>query len=152
MAATHAWHDLVHDMRDEVHDIASISRVSAARQAYLTLWVTFMALPLLLGLDKLVGMFNGSWESYVAGWVDDIVPGSTSNAVMWGGIVQIALAVVVLVAPRVGGALLSLWFLLAAIDLFSVPAMNEQGLVAAALCVCALAFTRLAMAYHRHEA
>jgi hypothetical protein len=149
MAATHAWHDLVHDMRDEVHDIATISRVSAARQAYLTLWVTFIALPLLLGLDKLVGMFNGSWESYVAGWVDDIVPGSTSTAVVWGGIIEIVLAVVVLAAPRVGGALLALWFALAAVDLFSISAMNELGLVAAALCLCALAFTRMAMAYHR---
>jgi hypothetical protein len=151
MAATHAWHDLVHDMRDEVHDIATISRVSAARQAYLTLWVTFMALPLLLGLDKLIGVFNGSWETYVATWVDNIVPGSTSNAVMWGGIIEIALAVLVLAAPRVGGLLLALWFAIATVDLFSISSMNELGLVAAALCLCTLAFARMSMEYHHKE-
>jgi hypothetical protein len=151
MAATHAWHDLVHDMRDEVHDIATISRVSAARQAYLALWVTFIALPLLLGLDKLIGMFNGSWETYVAGWVNDIVPGSASDAVVWGGVIEIVLAVVVLAAPRVGGDLLAVWFLFAAVNLFSISSMNELGLVAAALCVCSLAFARMSTAYHHKE-
>lgn len=151
MAATHAWHGLVHDMRDEVHDIATISRVSAARQAYLTLWVAFVALPLLLGLDKLIGMFNGSWETYVATWVNNIVPGSASNAVMWGGIVEIVLAIIVLAAPRVGGTLLALWFLLAAVDLFSIRSMNELGLAAAALCLCALAFARMSTVYHHKE-
>ncbi|GAB7005773.1 hypothetical protein JCM18899A_32460 [Nocardioides sp. AN3] len=151
MAATHAWHDLVHDMRDEVHDIATISRVSAARQSYLTLWVTFIVLPLLLGLDKLIGMFNGSWETYVATWVNNIVPGDASNAVMWGGIVEIVLAILVLGAPRIGGALLALWFAIATVDLFSIRSMNELGLVAAALCLCTLAFTRMSMEYHHKE-
>jgi len=151
MASTHAWHDLVHDMRDEVHDLATISRVSAARQAYLALWVTFMALPLLLGLDKLVGAFNSSYEMYLATWVDDLLPGSGATAMIWFGVIEIVLAAIVLAAPRVGGDLMAIWFGLMAINLFSIAEMNELGLVAGALAVCCLAFARLSTAYHHKE-
>ena len=151
MALTHAWHDLVHDMRDEAHDLAAISRVSAARQAYLALWVTFMALPLLMGLDKLVGMFNDTWEVYLATWADDMIPGTAADAMTWAGIIEIVLAVCVFAAPRVGGDVLALWFVLVGIDLFGVEAMNELGLAAFALAACCLAFARLSTMYHHRE-
>ncbi|WP_051217739.1 hypothetical protein [Nocardioides insulae] len=151
MAATHAWHGLVHDMRDEMHDLATISRVSAARQAYLALWITFIALPLVAGLDKLIGLFSTNWEMYVAGWVNDIVPGDAGMAVMWMGVIEIALAVVMLAAPRVGGDLLALWFALVAVNLFSIAEMNELGLFAVALAVCSLACARFSTMFHHKE-
>src|SRR5690349_11255823 len=50
MALTDAWHDIVHDMQDEMHDLATITRQDAARQAYLALWATMIAFPLVFGL------------------------------------------------------------------------------------------------------
>jgi hypothetical protein len=151
MAITHAWHDMVRDMRDEVHDLGSLNRVSAARQAYLALWVTFMALPLLLGLDKIVGMLPGSWEMYLATWVDDILPGTAAQAMPWIGVVEIALAICVLAAPRIGGDLLAVWFALVAVNLFSIETLSHLGLGAAALAICAVAFARLSTTYHHKE-
>jgi hypothetical protein len=151
MAITHAWHDLVHDMRDEVHDIATIGRADAARQAYLGLWGTMVLMPLLFGLDKLAGFMTDGWEAYLATWMNDILPGSASDAMIWFGVIEIVLAVAVLVAPRVGGDLLALWMLLAAISLFSLDGMVHLGIGACALAISALCMARLSRTYHHTE-
>lgn len=151
MAATHAWHNLVHDMRDEMRDVVTIGHVDSARQAYLALWATFTALPLLFGLDKFATVMTGSWEAYLATWANDAIPGSASDAMLWIGGVEIALAVLVFALPRVGGGLLAAYFLLASISLFAIDGMVELGVIALAAMVCALAMTRMAVSYHHKE-
>ena len=153
MALTTAWHDLVHDMRDDVHDVAVISRVSAARQAFLALWITFMALPLLWGIDMFAGFLHiaRGWSSYVATWVNDAIPGGTSAAVHTMGVITIALAVVVFAAPRIGGDLMAAWFALMSISMFSVGGMQERAFGMLALALCCLAMARMSTAYHHQE-
>lgn len=151
MAATHAWNNLVHDMRDEVHDIVNIGRVDAARQAYLALWGTFIALPLLFGLDKFATVMTSNWEGYLATWANDVIPGSAATAMLWIGAVEIVLAALVLTVPRVGGDLLALFFLLMAINLFAIDGMVELGVATLALMLCALAMARMSTSYHHKE-
>lgn len=150
-ALTPAWHGLVHDMRDEMHDIAQIHHVDAARQAYLALWVTFMGLPLLFGLDKFVGLMNGSWEIYLSSWANTAIPGSAATAMLWIGAIEVVLAVLVFAVPRVGGDLLALWLTIAAINMFSVAAYTELGLACLATAACCLAMARMSTAYHHKE-
>lgn len=152
MAFTHAWHDMTHDFRDEFRDLAAINRVDAARQAFLGLWLTFMALPLLLGLDKLVGFLDVRWEGYLASWVNDILPGSASAAVMWLGAVELVLAAVVLLAPRWGGDAMGLWMLLWAFSLFAIGGMAHLAIAAVALGICAVCMARLSTMFHHREA
>lgn len=153
MAITTAWHDLVHDMRDDVHDVATISRVSAARQAFLALWVTFIALPLLWGLDMLFGFLrvNGGWSMYVAHWVNNAIPGGMSAATHTMGVITIVLAVAVFAAPRIGGDLMAAWFVLMSISMFSVGGMQERAFGMLALALCCLAMAHLSTAYHHRE-
>jgi len=149
MALTTAWQDLVADMRDEMHDIVTIAHVDKARQAYLGLWVTFMALPLLFGLDKFAEVMTTRWEGYLATWANDFLPGNASDAMMWVGGIEIALAVVIALAPRIGGDLFALWSVIVAIDLFALE-MYELGVGMLALGLCALAMARLSGAWHHH--
>ena len=151
MATTHAWHGLVHDFRDEVHDLSTITRVDAARQAYLGLWATFMAVPLLFGLDRFVAVMNGSWEAYVAGWANDLLPGGASDAIATFGVVEIALFVAVAAMPRIGGDLLALWLVLQAVNLFGVGDLDWVAMGTLGLAICCLAMARMSRAYHHTE-
>jgi len=151
MAITHALHDLVHDMKDEMHDIATITRVDGARQAYLGLWATFMALPLLFGLDKFATVMTENWEGYLATWANDLLPGNASDAMLWIGGLEIVIAAVVAAAPRIGGDLFALWMVVVAINLFSLDEFLELGVAALALGICAVAMARLSTTYHHHE-
>ncbi len=151
MALTHAWHDIVHDMKDEMHDLATITKVDAARQAYLALWATMIAFPLLLGIDRFTGAMNGAWEGYVATWMNDILPGNASDAVVVFGVAEVALAVLVVLAPRVGGDLLGLWFGLLAVNLFTIESMAWIGMGTAALAICCFAMARMSTAYHHTD-
>lgn len=151
MAITHAWHDLVHDMRDEMHDLATINRVDAVRRAYLGLWATFIALPLVFGLDKFAGVLTDRWEVYLATWANDVIPGTASDAMLWLGVVEIVIAALVATMPRIGGDLFALWMALAALSIFSVGGMHELGIGAIALGLCALAMAHMSTRWHHTE-
>lgn len=152
MAMTHAWHDLVHDMKDEMHDLANINHVDAARQAYLGLWATLVAVPLVFGLDKFATVLTDNWEGYLASWANDVIPGTASDAMLWIGALEIVLALLILAIPRIGGDLFALWMVVVAISIFSIGGMHELGVGALALAACALAMARLSTAYHHKEA
>lgn len=151
MALTHAWQDIVHDLQDEMHDLATINRVGADRQAYLGLWMTFMAFPLVFGLDRFLGIMNENWEMYVAGWVNDLLPGSASTAVMVFGVVELVLFACVAIMPRIGGDLLAAWLLLLAINLFTLDGLAWVAVGTIALAICALAMARMSTTYHHRE-
>lgn len=151
MALTHAWQDLSHDFRDEMHDLASIGRVDATRQAYLGLWVTFLALPLLLGLDKIAGFLGVRWEGYLATWVNDLLPGTASDAVLWLGVAELVVFGLVLFVPRIGGDVMGAWMVLAAISLFMVDGMAHLAIAALAIGACAVCMAHLSTTYHHRE-
>ncbi|QZY30356.1 hypothetical protein [Nocardioides coralli] len=151
MALTHAWHDYVHDFRDEMHDLATITRVDAARQAYLGLWATAMALPLLFGLDRFVGVMNEGWNGYVAGWADSLLPGGAGAAIATFGVVELVLFAAVAAMPRIGGDLLALWLVLQAINLFALGDLHWVAVGCLGLAVACLAMARMSTAYHHRE-
>jgi hypothetical protein len=151
MALTHAWHDLVHDMRDEMHDLATITRVDAARQAYLALWATFLAVPLVFGIDRFAAWLNEDWNALVATWANDLMPGSASDAVMVFGVVELALAAMVALMPRIGGYLLAGWFVLLALNVFAIDGLAWLGIGTLALAMASVAMARMSTAYHHTE-
>ena len=151
MALTHAWHDIVHDMQDEVHDLATITRHDAARQAYLALWATMIAFPLVFGLDRFTGAMNDHWEGYVATWVNNLLPGTASDAIVVFGVVELVLAALVLAVPRVGGDLFALWMALMAINFFAMDGMSWIGMGCLAVAICSVAMARLSTTYHHTD-
>ena len=147
MATTHAWDGITHDMRD----IPAITRAEPAHQAYLALWVTFIVAPLLFGLDKFAGVMTSNWEGYLAPWVNDIVPGSAADAMLMVGAVEIAAAVLVAVAPRIGGYVVALWLAGIIVNLLSMGEFYDIALRDFGLLVGAVAMARLATTYHGRD-
>ena len=80
----------------------------AAHQAFWLLRIVFTVAPILFGLDK---FFNWSvdWPDYLAGWVNDIVPGSGQDFMYFVGGVEIAAGFLVLLAPRIGAFVVAAW-------------------------------------------
>lgn len=151
MAITHAWHDAVHDMRDEMRDLTSILNLDAARQAYLALWGTCMAVPLVFGLDKFAGVMTDTWERYLPSWGNDLLPGSASDAMLWIGGIEIVVAALVALLPRIGGDVFAVWMGITAIGLFSIGGMHELAVGAIALGLMGLAMARLSRTWHHTE-
>ena len=144
MATTHAWDGMSHDM----HDVAAITRAEPAHQAYLALWLGFVVLPLVVGLDKLIGFTGTTWDAYLATWVNDIVSGSAAAAMTMVGIVEIAAAIVVAVAPRIGGYVVAAWLLGIIVNLVSTGQYYDIALRDLGLMIAAFALARLAVTYH----
>jgi hypothetical protein len=145
MALTHA----IHDMREEMHDLVTINHVDATRQAFLGLWATFVALPLIFGIDKFAGYITGNWEAFLATWVNDVLPGTAADAVVVLGVVEILLAVTIALLPRVGGDLFAIYMVLMAFSLFAIGGgtMVVLGIAAIGAAICALAMARLSTTY-----
>lgn len=147
MAATHAWDGMSHDM----HDVAAITRAEPAHQAYLALWITFIVAPLLFGLDKFAGVLTANWEGYLAPWINDIVPGSASDAMLMVGGIEILAALLVAFAPRVGGYVVAVWLAAIIVNLVSMGEFYDIALRDLGLLVGAVAMARLATTYHGQE-
>jgi len=151
MAHTHAWDGFVHDMRDEFHDLATIAQVDAARRAWLALWLTCAALPLVFGLDKFAEIISDTWVFYLTTEANDIIPGTAADGMLWIGALEIVLAVLVLALPRIGGDLFAIWMVLVAINLFSLGGVHELAVGVLAIAVMAFAMAHMSTAYHHKE-
>jgi hypothetical protein len=94
---------------------------------------------------------NVNWEGYLATWMNDIVPGSAADAMMMVGVVELAAAVLVAIAPRIGGYVIAAWLAGIIVSLISVGGYTDIVLRDLGLLVGALALARLAMTYHGKE-
>jgi hypothetical protein len=151
MAATHTWHDRTHRLTDEMsrdlHDLATIRRVAPARQAFVMLWAGFTLLPIVVGLDKFAEVLSSNWEAYLATWVNDLVPGTASDAMMAVGVVEILAGVLVLLAPRYGAYVVALWLAAIIVNLVSTGDYYDIAVRDFGLMVGALALGRLAASF-----
>jgi hypothetical protein len=150
MATTHSWHDRTHRLTDEMsrdlHDLATIRRVAPARQAFVMLWALFSLLPIVVGLDKFAEVLT-SWEGYLATWVDDIVPGTASDAMIAVGVIEILAGLTVLMAPRYGAYIVALWLAAIIVNLVSTGDYYDIAARDFGLMVGALALGRLAASF-----
>jgi uncharacterized membrane protein YphA (DoxX/SURF4 family) len=119
----------------------------AAHQAFWLLRIGFTAAPILFGLDK---FFNWSvdWPDYLAGWVNDIAPGSGQDFMYFVGGVEILAGVLVLLAPRIGAFVVAAWLGGIVINLltYDPPTYYDIALRDFGLMLGALTLGRLALA------
>lgn len=117
-----------------------------ADRAFFLLRTIFTVAPILFGLDKFFGLLT-NWDSYLAPWIDAILPGTAHQAMFAVGIIEIVACIVVAVAPKFGSVLVVAWLAGIIIDLVSMGqffdiALRDFGLLVAALALAALAFDR----------
>src|SRR3954452_9233576 len=89
------------------HD-RTLSKTSAAYQAYQILHLAFVVAPVVAGIDKFFH-FLANWDAYLAPIVPRML-GIPAHTFMLGvGIVEMAAGVVVAFAPRIGGWVVGAW-------------------------------------------
>lgn len=115
-------------------------------QAFLVLRTAFTVAPILFGLDKFTNLLV-DWPTYLAPWIDGIVPGTAQQAMYAVGVVEILAGVVVAVAPRFGGLLVAVWLAGIILNLLTVPGHFDVALRDFGLLLAAVALARLAVRY-----
>ncbi|WP_181019083.1 hypothetical protein [Streptomyces roseicoloratus] len=116
-------------------------------QAFVILRTGFTVAPILFGLDKFANLLV-DWPSYLAPWIDDIVPGSAQAAMYAVGVIEIVAGVAVALAPRFGGWLVAGWLAGIIVNLLTIPGHYDVALRDFGLLLGAVALARLAQRYH----
>jgi uncharacterized membrane protein YphA (DoxX/SURF4 family) len=120
---------------------------AAAYQAFWLLRIGFTAAPILFGIDK---FFNWSvyWPSYLAPWINNIVPGNAQDFMHAVGVVEIVAGLLVAFAPRIGAFVVAGWLAGIVVNLLTndAPQYYDIALRDFGLMLGALTLGRLALA------
>jgi hypothetical protein len=117
---------------------------SNEHQAFLLLRTVFTIAPIAFGLDKFFEVLT-DWDKYLAPWINDLVPGSSHQAMLMVGVIEIVAGVLVAVRPAIGGYVVALWLAGIIVNLLSVGGYADVALRDFGLLVGALALARLAV-------
>ncbi|MFF4561939.1 hypothetical protein [Streptomyces sp. NPDC001435] len=115
-------------------------------QAFVILRTGFTVAPILFGLDKFANLLV-DWPTYLAPWINDVVPGSAQAAMYAVGVIEIVAGLAVALAPRFGGWLVAGWLAGIIVNLLTIPGHYDIALRDFGLLLGALALARLAQAY-----
>jgi uncharacterized membrane protein YphA (DoxX/SURF4 family) len=126
---------------------ADAAVTAAAHQAFWLLRIAFTVAPILFGIDKFFN-WSVSWPDYLAGWVNDIIPGSGQDWMYVVGGVEIAAGLLVAIAPRIGAFVVAAWLAGIIVNLLTVnpPEYYDIALRDFGLMLAALTLGRLALA------
>jgi DoxX len=125
----------------------------AAFQAYLVLRTGFTVAPILFGIDKFFD-WTVHWPDYLAGWINDIMPGSAQDFMYFVGAVECAAGVLVAIAPTIGGPLVAAWLAGIIVNLLTnnPPEYYDIALRDFGLFLAAATLSRLAWAFRVRSA
>lgn len=120
---------------------------AAAYQAFWLLRIGFTVAPILFGIDK---FFNWSvyWPSYLAPWINNLVPGNAQDFMHVVGAVEIVAGLLVAFAPRIGAFVVAGWLagIVANLLTNNAPQYYDIALRDFGLMLAALTLGRLALA------
>src|SRR6184192_3887082 len=120
---------------------------AAAHQAFWLLRIGFTVAPILFGVDK---FFNWTvhWPDYLAGWINNIAPGSGQDFMYVVGAIEILAGLLVAFAPRIGAFVVAGWLAGIVINLLTnnAPQYYDIALRDFGLMLGALTLGRLALA------
>jgi hypothetical protein len=114
-----------------------------ADEAFLLLRTVFTVAPIAFGLDKFAGLLV-DWDTYLAPWVDDLVPGTAHQAMLVVGVIEVIAGVLVALRPDLGGYVVAAWLLGIIVNLVTMGDYYDIALRDFGLLVAALALARLA--------
>lgn len=118
-------------------------KTDPAFQAFFLLRTVFTIAPIAFGLDKFTNILT-NWSSYLAPWINDIIPGNADQAMYAVGVIEIAAGILVAVAPRFGAYVVALWLAGIIVNLLTLHDYYDVALRDFGLLVGALALGRLA--------
>jgi uncharacterized membrane protein YphA (DoxX/SURF4 family) len=121
-------------------------RVDPTYQGYMLLRVGFAVAPILFGLDKFTNILV-DWTTYLAPWVDGIIPGSGTDAMCVVGGVEVLAGLAVALKPRYGAYLVAAWLAGIILNLVTYPGFYDVALRDFGLMIGALSLARLAVEF-----
>lgn len=130
-------------------------KTDPAYQAFTLLRAVFTVAPILFGLDKFsnnsILVRGDHWSIYLAGWINDIVPGDAHTAMVLVGIIEIVAGILVFLAPRYAAYVVALWLIGIIVSLLTVTGQKygDIALRDFGLFVAAIALARLSVTYDR---
>jgi|SRR5215831_2727797 len=138
------------------HPQAAAARITHVRastpayQAYQLLHVAFTIAPLLAGADKFFHLMV-NWDQYLSPVAVRMLPASISAHTFMRavGVVEIIAALIVAVAPVLGGWIVGLWLCGIVLNLLSIPGYFDIALRDVGLALGAFALARLASEFDR---
>jgi len=113
-----------------------------AYQAFLVLYVGFVALPIVAGADKFFSLLV-NWDNYLAPIVTQTLNVSAHNFMLVVGVIEIVAGLLVAVRPNIGAYVVMLWLWGIIINLMLVPGFYDIALRDFGLSLGALALARL---------
>jgi hypothetical protein len=117
-----------------------------ARQAFVLLRTVFTIAPIAFGLDKFAQVLT-DWDQYLAPWIDRIVPGTTHQAMLAVGVIEVVAGILVALQPRLGAYVVAAWLFGIIVNLLTLGEFYDVALRDFGLLVGALALARLAAVY-----
>jgi uncharacterized membrane protein YphA (DoxX/SURF4 family) len=127
---------------------AGVAQRDPGRDAFLILRIAFAVAPIAFGLDKFFNVLT-DWPRYLAGWVDDLMPGSAQDFMYAVGAIEIFAGLLVALRPRYGAPVVALWLAGIIFTLLTGPGYYDVALRDFGLMLGAVTLTRLAWAYDR---
>ncbi len=122
------------------------AKTDPAYGAFVLLWVGFIAVPLVMGLDKFFNVLT-TWENYLAPWIANISPFSAHGTMIAIGIVEVVAAVMMVLRPRYAAWVVSIWLLGIVVNLLTYSGFYDVALRDFGLMVAAVALGLLARTY-----
>ncbi|MFL5243007.1 MAG: hypothetical protein ACJ8FY_12940 [Gemmataceae bacterium] len=119
-----------------------------AYQAYIVLYVGFVVLPIVAGLDKFSDLLV-NWDSYLTPLVPQILHMSAHTFMMIVGVIEIVAGLLVAIQPRIGAYVVMLWLWGIIVNLLLVPGFYDIALRDFGLSLGALALARLSQEFGR---
>ena len=113
-----------------------------AYHAYLVLYVGFMALPIVAGLDKFFQVLV-NWDGYLTSLVPQILHVPAHSFMLAVGVIEIAAGILVALYPRIGAYIVALWLWGIIVNLLLIPGYYDIALRDFGLSLGALALARL---------
>lgn len=117
-----------------------------AFQAFTVLRTAFTVAPILFGLDKFFEVLV-DWEIYLTPRLDDLIPGTATEAMYAVGVIEIVAGLVVLLRPKYGSLLVAGWLAGIIVNLLLIPDFYDIALRDFGLLLAAVALFRLATAF-----
>jgi len=114
--------------------------------AFALLRVAFTVALIAFGIDKFFNVLV-DWPTYLAPWIDDIVPGSGQDFMYVVGAIEILAGVVVALKPRYGAYVVAAWLGAIIVSLLTYSGFYDVALRDVGLMLGALTLARLASVY-----
>jgi hypothetical protein len=130
--------------------VAVRAKENPAYQAYMILYVGFVALPILAGVDKFFH-FLVNWDQYLAPAFAGLLPASVTPHMFMlvvGGI-EVVAGFLVAMKPGLGAYVVALWLWGIIVNLLLIPGFYDVALRDFGLSLGALALGRLDRAFNR---